>query len=173
MKSFNISFANFDDLKQNNLSNSVFIVSIDDNEEFDFALWAGVLRVYNLVQFNKNSLFFTSKGVENKIYDEIDLLPNISKSISKEWEAVYDDVIDDTVKELVKELSLSFEISIPSVGEELINSDGVTIAEAELLWDDYKIALVLDESDLQIDGIKIFTLNTIDELKNELQTRIV
>ena len=168
-----ISFANFDDLKQNNLSNSVFIVSIDDNEEFDFALWAGVLRVYNLVQFNKNSLFFTSKGVENKIYDEIDLLPNISKSISKEWEAVYDDVIDDTVKELVKELSLSFEISIPSVGEELINSDGVTIAEAELLWDDYKIALVLDESDLQIDGIKIFTLNTIDELKNELQTRIV
>ena len=85
----------------------------------------------------------------------------------------YDDVIDDTVKELVKELSLSFEISIPSVGEELINSDGVTIAEAELLWDDYKIALVLDESDLQIDGIKIFTLNTIDELKNELQTRIV
>ena len=160
-------------MKQNNLSNSVFIVSIDDNEEFDFALWAGVLRVYNLVQFNKNSLFFTSKGVENKIYDEIDLLPNISKSISKEWEAVYDDVIDDTVKELVKELSLSFEISIPSVGEELINSDGVTIAEAELLWDDYKIALVLDESDLQIDGIKIFTLNTIDELKNELQTRIV
>ena len=76
-------------------------------------------------------------------------------------------------EELVKELSLSFEISIPSVGEELINSDGVTIAEAELLWDDYKIALVLDESDLQIDGIKIFTLNTIDELKNELLERIV
>lgn len=168
-----ISFANFDDLKQNNLSNSVFIVSIDDNEEFDFALWSGVLRVYNLVQFNKNSLFVTSKGVENKIYDEIDLLPNISKSISKEWETVYDNVIDNTVKEFVKELSLSFEISIPSVGEELANSDGVTIAEAELLWDDYKIALVLDESDLQIDGIKIFTLNTIDELKNELQTRIV
>jgi len=155
------------------LSNSVFIVSIDDNEEFDFALWAGVLRVYNLVQFNKNSLFVTSKGVENEIYDEIDLLPNIAKSISKEWEAVYDDVIDNTVKEFVKELSSTSNIPIPSVGEELINSDGVTIAEAELLWDDYKIALVLDESDLQIDGIKIFTLNTIDELKNELQTRIV
>ena len=86
---------------------------------------------------------------------------------------MYDDVIDNTVKELVKELSLTSNMPIPSVGEELINSDGVTIAEAELLWDDYKIALVLDESDLQIDGIKIFTLNTIDELKNELQTRIV
>ncbi len=167
-----VSFANFDDLKQNNLDNSVFIVSIDDNVEFDFAVWAGILRVYNLVQFNKNSLFVTSKGLENELYDEIDLLPKISKSINKEWESVYEDVIDNTVKEFVKELSLSFYISIPSVGEELVNSDGVIIAEAELLWEDYKIALVLEENDLKIDGMKIFTLNTIDKLKNELLERI-
>lgn len=167
-----ISFANFDDLKQNNLDKSVFIVNIDDNVEFDFALWAGILRVYNLVQFNKNSLFVTLKGLENELYDEIDLLPNISKNINKEWESVYEDVIDNTVKEFVKELSLSFDISIPSVGEELVNSDGVIVAEAELLWDDYKIALVLEENDLKIDGIKIFTLNTMDKLKNELLERI-
>jgi DEAD/DEAH box helicase domain-containing protein len=167
-----VSFANFDDLKQNNLDNSVFIVNIDDNVEFDFALWAGILRVYNLVQFNKNSLFVTSKGLENELYDEIDLLPNISKNINKEWESVYEDVIDNTVKEFIKELSLSFDISIPSVGEELVNSDGVIVAEAELLWENYNIALVLEENDLKIDGMKIFTLNTIDKLKNELLERI-
>lgn len=73
-----VSFANFDDLKQNNLDNSVFIVSIDDNVEFDFAVWAGILEFYNLVNLT-NSLFVTSKGLENELYDGIDLLPKSQK----------------------------------------------------------------------------------------------
>lgn len=167
-----ISIALFEDLKQNNLDNTIFIVNINDNEEFDFSLWAGILRIYNLVQFRKNSLFLTNKALENDMYDEIDLLPSISKDISSEWQNIYEDVIDDEVKIFVKELSVIANISIPSVGEELVNKEGIIVAEAELLWKDYSIALVLEETDLSIEGIKIYTLNSLVELKNELLERI-
>lgn len=167
-----LSIALFEDLKQNNLENTIFIVNINDNEEFDFSIWAGTLRIYNLVQFRNNSLFLTNKALENYMYDEIDLLPSVSKDISSEWQNIYEDVIDDEVKTFVKELSIIVNMSIPSVGEELVNKEGITVAEAELLWKDYSIALVLEETDLSIEGIKIYTLNSLVELKNELLERI-
>lgn len=167
-----LSIANFDDLKQNNLDQTIFIININDNQEFEFTSWAGVLRIYNLMQFSKNSLFVTNKGLENNLYDEIDLFPNLSKNISNEWEIVYDDVIDNEVKKFIKELSTINQMPIPNVGEELVDNEGVTVAEAELLWEEYSIALVLEETDLNIDGIKIFTLTKLNELKNELLERI-
>ena len=167
-----LSIANFVDLKQNNLDQTIFVININDNQEFEFTSWAGVLRIYNLMQFSKNSLFVTNKGLENELYDEIDLFPNISKNLSHEWEIVYDDVINNEVKKFIKELSIINYMPIPNVGEELVDNEGVTVAEAELLWEEYSIALVLEETDLNIDGIKIFTLTKLNELKNELLERI-
>ena len=167
-----LSIANFEDLKQNNLEQTIFIININDNQEFEFTSWAGVLRIYNLMQFSKNSLFVTNKGLENELYDEINLFPNISKNLSHEWETIYDDVIDNEVKKFIKDLSIINQMPIPNVGEELVNNEGITVAEAELLWEEYSIALVLEETDLNIDGIKIFTLTKLNELKNELLERI-
>lgn len=72
----------------------------------------------------------------------------------------------------IKDLSIINQMPIPNVGEELVNNEGITVAEAELLWEEYSIALVLEETDLNIDGIKIFTLTKLNELKNELLERI-
>lgn len=59
---------------------------------------------------------------------------------------------------------------IPNVGEELVDNEGVIKqVKAELLWEEYSIALVLEETDLNIDGIKIFTLTSLNELKMNYQ----
>ena len=166
------SIANFDDLKQNNLEETIIILNIDDNQEFDFASWAGILRVYNIVQFSKNSLFTTNKALENDLYDEIDLLPNISKKLNNIWEEIHNDVINNDVRIFIKELSIIANMAVPSVGEELVNNEGITIAEAELLWEEYSIALVIEDPNIEIKNIKIFTLDNLDELKNELLKRI-
>ena len=84
----------------------------------------------------------------------------------------YDDIIDNDVKNFIKELSTVENMQVPSVGEDLINSDGIIIGEAELFWEEYSIALILDELALEINDIKIFNLQNLNELKNELIERI-
>jgi DEAD/DEAH box helicase domain-containing protein len=167
-----ISVADYDNLTKSNLEKTTFILNIKDDTEFDFSSWAGILRLYNLVQFSKNSLFVTNKGLEKEIYDEIELLPDGNSNISSNWQEIYDDIIDNDVKNFIKELSTVENMQVPSVGEDLINSDGIIIGEAELFWEEYSIALILDELALEINDIKIFNLQNLNELKNELIERI-
>lgn len=168
-----ISIAKADDLMKNQLSNIVFIIFINDNDDFTFALWAGILRLYNLLQFNQNSLLISKKALENELYDEIDMNLGVKEHFSKEWEIIYNDVIDNSVKDFVKKLSKDSKIPLPTVGEDLVNKQGVIVAEAELLWSEYNMALILEDNNLKLDGIKIFTLNNLEELKNELLKRVV
>lgn len=158
---------------KNQLSNIVFIIFINDNDDFTFALWAGILRLYNLLQFNQNSLLISKKALENELYDEIDMNLGVKEHFSKEWEIIYNDVIDNSVKDFVKKLSKDSKIPLPTVGEDLVNKQGVIVAEAELLWSEYNMALILEDNNLKLDGIKIFTLNNLEELKNELLKRVV
>ncbi len=157
---------------KSNLEKTTFILNIKDDTEFDFSSWAGILRLYNLVQFSKKSLFVTNKGLEKELYDELEFLPNENKNISSNWQEIYDDIFDNNVKNFIKELSIIDNMQIPSVGEDLMNSDGIIIGEAELFWEEYSIALILDELALEINDIKIFNLQNLNELKNELIERI-
>ena len=90
-----------------------------------------------------------------------------SESSSEDWKFIYEEVQDEA-QFLVKELSNHVDIPIPIVGLELDNAGGV---EAELVWHEFKIAVVIEES-IMIEEWTIFNINEEEKLIETLQKRI-
>jgi DEAD/DEAH box helicase domain-containing protein len=166
-----ISLAAHDELLKSEFVNNIFVLHIKDKfVKLDFRSWSGILRMYNLIQFLKNSFFTTTLGIDESMYDVIDFRDNANKYSDADWKFVYEDVQDE-VKSLIKILSKNSDFPIPSVGEEIVDAKGTVICEAELLWNDFKIAVILEEAIL-IEGWNIFTLNDEEKLIQALQQRI-
>ena len=162
-----ISIANVEDLKSNNFSNNIFIMCLQDKIiRLEFKYWAGVLRLYNLLQFLKSSYFTTTNGIEKDLYGVIDFDLNTNTS-SEDWLYVFEEVQEEAHL-MVKELSKQTNIPIPIVGIELDNAGGI---EAELVWSDFNIAVTIEEG-IMIDKWTIFNTNEIEKLIETLQERI-
>jgi DEAD/DEAH box helicase domain-containing protein len=162
-----ISLAEFELLKTNNFSSNIFILHLKDKfTKIDFKSWAGIIRMYNLLQFLPYSFFTTTKALEKNIYDVIDFKIN-TKSSSEDWLFTYEEAQDEA-KLLVKELSQHTSIPIPIVGLELENAGGI---EAELVWNEFKIAVTLEEH-IVMDGWSIFNISEEEKLIETLQKRI-
>nr|MBL0708394.1 DEAD/DEAH box helicase [Sulfurimonas sp.] len=68
-----ISLAEFELLKINNFSSNISILHLKDKfTKIDFKSWAGILRMYNLLQFLPYGYFTTTKALEKDLYDVID-----------------------------------------------------------------------------------------------------
>jgi len=166
-----ISLAMHDELLKSEFLNNIFVLHIKDKfAKLDFRSWSGILRMYNLIQFLKNSFFTTAIGIDESLYDVIDFRDNDSKYSDADWKFVYEDVQDEA-KNLIKTLSKNSDFPIPSVGEEIIDSKGAVICEAELIWMDFKIAVIL-EGAISIDGWDIFSVNDEEKLIHALEQRI-
>ncbi|WP_424686850.1 DEAD/DEAH box helicase [Halarcobacter ebronensis] len=161
-----------ENLTKANFEENINIIYLKDNvNDMEFSHWAGALRLYNLLQFMTNSFFTSSKGIENDEYNIIDFDIKENSGFSKEWQSVYEEVLDE-VKELVKEISsISNILSIPIVGEEIVDSEDNVIAEAELLWEDIKVAVTLEEK-IELEGWSIFTLEQKDQIINTLKEKV-
>jgi len=166
-----ISLAEFELLKTNEFSNNIAIVHLKDKfTKIDFKSWAGILRIYNLFQFLPYSFFTTTKAIEKNIYDVIDFNIKSQNSSSEDWSFIYEEVLDDT-KELVKSLSNHSGIPLPNVGEELVDTKNTVVCEAELIWNEFKIAVILEEG-VVMDEWFIFNINEEEKLIDTLQKRI-
>jgi DEAD/DEAH box helicase domain-containing protein len=166
-----ISLANLSDLKNNDFSKNIFILHIKDKlTKLNFNSWAGILRMYNLLQFLPNSFFTTTKAIEKDLYGVINFNINSKNSSMNEWNLVYEDVLDEA-KELVKILSKYENLPVPNIGEEIVDSNNTVICEAELIWYEFKIAVTI-EKNIIIDEWKIFNIKEIDKLIETLQKRI-
>jgi hypothetical protein len=126
--------------------------------------------MYNLLQFLNNSFFTTRNGIDEALYDVIDFRDKTKKYSDAEWGFVYEDVQDEA-RNLVKILSQNINFPIPSVGEEIADNKGSVICEAELVWNEFKIAVILDDAIL-IEGWDIFTLNDEEKIIQTLEQRI-
>lgn len=166
-----VSIADFEDLKQNNFSNNIFIVHIKDKiTRVDFASWAGILRMYNLMQFLEGSLFTTQKGIDQALYDVINFNAKAKDTSIDDWSMVYEEVLDEA-KALIKKLSTVQKIPIPDVGEEIVDHNGTVLGEAELVWDRLKIAVTIDEKFLS-DEWTIFKIDDTEQIIETIQKRI-
>jgi DEAD/DEAH box helicase domain-containing protein len=166
-----VSIADFENLKKNDFSNNIFIAHIKDKiTRVDFPSWAGILRMYNLMQFLEYSLFTTQKGIDKALYDVIDFNTKAKDSSSDDWSIVYEEVLDEA-KGSVKLLSKAQGIPVPDVGEEIVDSSNTVLGEAELVWDSLKIAVTIDEDFLSGDWT-LFNLNDTEQIIETIQKRI-
>jgi hypothetical protein len=101
--------------------------------------------MYNVMQFLGNSLFTTQKGIDSAAYDVIDFRIKQHETSNQEWSIVYEEVLPEA-KNLVKALSKADQIPIPTVGKEIVDQQQTVLGEAELLWEELKIAVTLDNS---------------------------
>jgi len=162
-----ISLATLGDLKEQDYSKNIFILHIKDKyTRLNFKSWAGILRMYNLFQFLKQGFFTTTMAIEKDLYGVIDFNIKVQTS-SEDWLFVYEDVQEEA-QTLVKNLSKYTDIPIPIVGLELDNAEGI---EAELVWDEFKIAVTIEEN-IMIEGWDIFNTNESEKLIQTLQKRI-
>lgn len=121
--------------------------------------WNGFWHFYNTMQFLSSFAGVTEKGMEAIIYNTIPVMivdiedDNADIGISEQWTEILEQVFDDDAKEYLNKL-ISMGIPAPScVGYELENSNGAVVAECEIIWEDKKIALLLEE---QIKDREIF-----------------
>ena len=121
------------------------------------------------MQFQKYSLFTTQKGIDAALYDAIDFNTKGSDE-DTDWELVYEEVLDEA-KGLVKALSKNSEIPVPSVGEEIVDSNNTVLGEAELVWEALKVAVTIDEA-FEAEGWTMLNVNEVEQIIETLEKRI-
>jgi len=157
--------------RKQDYSQCISILHLKDKiTRFSFKSWAGLLRMFNILQFLKNSFFTTEKALDGSLYDVIDFNLNSLSTSSNDWKFIYEEVLDEA-KELVLSLSNHAEIPLPDVGEELTDLNNTVICEAELRWKEFKVAVTLEEN-IVMDEWSIFTINEKEILIETLQQRI-
>ena len=155
-------------LSKSQFENNIVILHLKDRlGKLEFALWSGFLRSYNLFQFLEKTLFTTTLGVEAEAYNEI-LFKQVT-SFNQEWVAIFEEVVDEA-QPLVKKLSMEKGISLPLVGEEIVDDKGVVVGESELMWSEEKIIVTLGEKPL-LEGWSIFTIDEDESIIKTLQEK--
>ncbi|BBG66226.1 helicase, C-terminal:type III restriction enzyme, res subunit:DEAD/DEAH box helicase, N-terminal [Hydrogenimonas sp.] len=143
-------------INRNDFSKLVAAIYLNDEEQVDKALWAGMLRLWNLLQFVSYPFWTTKKGLESGMYDAIDWFKEQEKAVDKEWNGVYEEVLEEA-KALVKALA-GAGVPLPEVGYEITDESGKVLADTELAWPDKKIGVVLGEIPDTIGGWHLFSV---------------
>lgn len=132
--------------------NSLFVIILNDLlEEKDNVFekaWIGYLRMYNIMQFKKNTIFRTLKGI-SELVEPIKLVENIDETniMPEKWlEAT--EYIDESCKWIIEKLYNDDMLIPTSIGYELEYNNEV-IGDAEIVWENKKVAIFTNE---QIDS---------------------
>ncbi len=157
------------DMSVNKMGASVKIVAaIDDDvntrtDKYE-ADWNGFWNFANVMQFNRSAIFLSKIGKKKAIYTVLGSIIAEEQPVTEEvtemmiderWNQLMDEFMDDIAAACATEMKKNG-IPAPSViGFELSNeSDGATIAEAEMVWENQKIAWLLPEQEEYADTFK-------------------
>jgi hypothetical protein len=123
-------------------------------EEFKY-VWNGFLRLVNLGQFLPGFVFVTGSGVQNQAYDRLELFAELPGSVVAQPPSAPETVpvaAWEELKELTgPELHPLLEVlqrrgwPPPVAGFELADEGGEIVAQAELAWEDWRLALLTSE----------------------------
>lgn len=133
-----------------------------DKYELD---WNGYWHFANVMQFNSTAIFLSKLGINKAVYSNLGTIipdedvPVATTStnvvVDEKWNEIMDDFIDDIAITCATEMHNNG-IPAPSVvGFELSDeSSGATIAEAEMAWEEKKVAWLLPEQEEYADVFK-------------------
>ena len=111
--------------------------------------WNGILRLYNLLQFIPNAWWTTARGVEHHMYPEFTIPDDPPEEPdSSAWSEAIALAVPD-LHPMMRALSAQ-DIPAPEVGFELTNVAGEVVAEAELVWEAKRIAVLLPSQERQL-----------------------
>jgi DEAD/DEAH box helicase domain-containing protein len=132
------------------------------------SVWNGFIRTYNLFQFLPLSYAVTETGQTNNVYDDLDIaIPDPPASSTKQaaegWLGEAIELADESVHALLNDLAAKG-WSEPIVGYELAVESAEIVGEAELAWEDSKIAILLCDSDRDAFLDTGWTAYTIEEV---------
>lgn len=134
---------------------------IDSDTGLDLKQWQALLRFMNLFQFQALSGFFTSKGIAEQKYADLQISSpgTVSATSDSAWELLLADAIGDECA-VIHFLS-TFVVPIPQLGFELNNESGEIVGEAFLAWPTEKIVIIFDDYESDVEtftqaGWKVF-----------------
>ncbi len=127
--------------------------------------WNGFWHFVNVMQFNSTAIFLSKLGIGKAAYtvlgsivpesDKPTVTADTSIKVDDNWNDIMDEFIDDIAITCATEM---YKNGIPApsvVGFELSNdTNGATIAEAEMAWEDEKIAWLLPDQEDYADTFK-------------------
>ncbi len=126
------------------LFNIVLQTNYDGDEDRFKSAWQGFLGAYNLLQFLPNVGFVTTEGLESAVYEGISWLAGSFDDSAgpQSGAAELDALLAEAAEEVSEGLQALYEAGcqLPRVVHELQDDAGEIIAEAELYWEDIKLA---------------------------------
>ncbi|MDR0549717.1 MAG: DEAD/DEAH box helicase [Deltaproteobacteria bacterium] len=143
------------DMALKKFKSNPYLFSVLDDAEVDStpnfeAEWNGFWHFFNLAQFLPNFVAVSRKGLTKSIYHSLafpveETPPLDSPVANEEWTSVLGLVVD-SVKDEARRI-MAFGAPAPSsVGFELESVDtGQIVAEAELVWEEPKVAFLLED----------------------------
>jgi len=148
-----------DDFSSNKTKAAFFVTSIlndstqERTEKYE-AEWNGFWHFFNIMQFLPGFYAVSVKGLEGGVYHAIplveaggDYISGVSSDdvVDAAWVDVKSQLFDEDAKSVAERL-ISINVPAPSVvGFELTDSIGAVVGEAEMVWEDKKIAFLLPE----------------------------
>jgi len=159
----------------NNMSLVMTAIFDEKNTDSDRTkvAWQKLLQILNIGQFLPKFFAGTKHGLDNGDFARLEWNKQPSKIDSSDWDKIItlaDKEVRDTIEKLAK-LSLP----LPEVGYELVNEKGAGIGEAELAWEESKLAIMLEHQidegrkEFETHGWTIFTIeDDIEALLNKL-----
>jgi DEAD/DEAH box helicase domain-containing protein len=104
--------------------------------------WQKLLQIANLGQFLPWFFAGTKKGIEEGHFGQLQWGVERASMEEAEWDRVVQ-LADEDAHDLINELAAKG-LSLPEVGYELMDDRGASVAEAELVWEHSRIALLLE-----------------------------
>lgn len=158
----------FKNVNRKNFEHISAVIHLNDDYDVDFESWKEALRMYNLFQFLETAWFTCDKGLKQNNYDKISFSASSLLPEHEQWAAAFADA-DELIAPVLKELSKHIE-TIPEQIYELTDDNGEVIAQFELAWPEYKIAMVFDSDDIiENSDYKQYTPDKLSELISEIK----
>ena len=129
-----------------NLHDDVVSSNADDYRR----AWNATLRLFNSIQFLPQVLWTTGKGTAKQLYPEFVPADGSSVGAVVVNDPGWVEAIELVANELKNLLSALAEAGLvaPKVGFELVDGNGAVLADAELAWQDWRLAVMLDDNDV-------------------------
>lgn len=146
-----------EDMKKNKFkADAIVYVVLDDiaanrTEKYE-PEWNGIWQFYNVLQFLPSFAGVSAVGLKDGIYNKVPLMvlkdTGTADATSAAWsQDVLEQLLDDRAKAFSAKCA---ELGVPApetVGFELEDEKGTVVGEAEMAWERFKVAFLLEEQE--------------------------
>ncbi|MGI9250995.1 MAG: DEAD/DEAH box helicase [Pseudohongiellaceae bacterium] len=114
----------------------------DTDKEQTKTAWQKLLQIVNIGQFLPFFFAGTVQGINNGDFAKLEWHKAKVEITHDDWDKIAT-LADNDISEIIDALAAA-KAPLPEVGYELVNDKGMSIGEAELAWEKFKVAFMLE-----------------------------